>query len=469
MEQPTQLSMKQNACFKFLLLAGLILGLPVCRADAGPEDKYPPQVLSFSADKERQVQDLARNLGISVPAEIGQFFKSATRGDYSVVSNTIARLAPEYATSYQKKPENLPAWIPFWQPMCEVEGAYTAFAAGGPKYPLAFGNGIARSIPKGSIYFGGTDAGRSLVSALCESHVEAKPFYTLTQNALSDRRYLDYLQSMYGTQINLPTTNEVQKAIDEYKADALLRLKHDREFPNAPRQLKQGENVRLVAGEVQLDNAVSVMAIHARLVKVILDRNPKPDFYMEESHPLDLLYAHLSPHGLIFKLNHEPVRALTAAVLDADNAFWTKECHPILGSWMKPDISISNLCEFAKSVYGQKNWSLFTGDRAYVTNEFATKAFSKLRVSIAGLYQWRLMNQSSADDPTRLKVEAHYAFRQAFALCPSSPEVVYRYVGFLMSQNEILDAIQLVDTARSLAPDNRQFEVLLSQLRNQRR
>jgi hypothetical protein len=104
-----------------------------------------------------------------------------------------------------------------------------------------------------------------LVTALCESHAEAKPFYTLTQNALSDGRYMDYLRTMYGKRINLPTTNEVQKAIDEYKADALRRYKQG--------QLKPGEDVQ--AGEVQLNGPVPVIGIHALLVKVILEHNCK--------------------------------------------------------------------------------------------------------------------------------------------------------------------------------------------------
>lgn len=183
---------------------------------------------------------------------------------------------------------------------------------------------------------------------------------------------------------------------------------------------------------------------------------------------MDLIYPYLSPHGLIFKLNHAPVTVLAPAVLGADNTFWTKECQSMLGGWLKPDTSISNICHFAKTVYGQKDWSHFTGDKAYVTNEFATKAFSKLRVSIAGLYQWRLMNSAKADDPARLRLEADYAFRQAFALCSTNPEVVYRYANFLMAQGRFDDAILLVSTTRELSPNNRQYENLLSQLRNYR-
>jgi hypothetical protein len=459
--------MKTIFPLSILLLASELLAPHVCWAEDEQNSRYPTQLLRFTAAKEEQVRNLAKDLNIKVPTEISEFFKAAARRDYTVVTNTIARLAPEYVASYKKPSRDAPAWVPLWQPMTEVEGAFTAFAEGGTKYPLAFGDGIIESIPPGSIYFGGTDAGRSLVTALCKSHTQGKPFFTLTQNALSDGRYMNYLRAMYGKQIHLPTTTDVQKAIGDYKADALRRLKHDQEFPTRPRLLRPGEDVRVVNGEAQMNNQVSVMAIHDRLVKLILERNPKPEFYLEESFPLESIYPNLSPHGLIFKLNHEPVKALTSAMLDADHAFWTRECQPMLGNWLKPETSLSNVCHFAETIYGRKEWSDFGGDKTYVTNEFATKAFSKLRVSIAGLYNWRLKNKMEADDPRRLQAEADYAFRQAFAMCPTSLEVVFRYLDFLMAQGEVENSVILVSTAHMLAPDNQLLQTVLAQVRKQ--
>ena len=327
-------------------------------------------------------------------------------------------------------------------------------------------DGIIQSIPAGSIYFGGSDPGRMLVTALCESQIQGKPFFTLTQNALSDVRYLDYLRAMYGKWIVLPTTNQVQTALDDYTADLQRRVEHDREFPGEPRQVKPGENYRMVDGKLQPGGPVSVMAIHARLVKVILEHNPKREFYLEESYPMELLYPYLSPHGLIFKLNHEPLRQLTAAMLEADHAFWTKQCAAMLGDWLKPDTSVSNVCSFARAVYERKDYSHFKGDREFVTNEFAPKAFSKLRVSIAGLYQWRLMQHPDATVRARLETAANEAFQQAFALCPTSPEVLYRYVNFLLFQGRMDDAVMLASTAQELTPDNEQYKQLLKQLLN---
>ena len=403
-----------------------------------------------------------------LPAEVKDFFKSAHQGDYPALSNTVARLGAQLFAGYDGFTNGLPAWLPFWQPMTEVESAYEPFAHSGSNYPLAFGEGIIQSIPAGSIYFGGTDGGRMLVTALCASHAEGKPFYTLTQNALADDRYMTYLRAMYGQAIKLPSTNEANQVLEGYKAGALRRLKHGEQFPNETRQLAPGEDVREVGGELKMNGPVAVMAISARLVKWISDHNPKPEFYYEESYPQPLLYPYLSPHGLIFKLKHEPLPLLPAADMDADHAFWTKQCGKFLGDWLKPDTTVSNLCITLETIYREKDLSRFTGQPEFLTNDFAPKAFSKLRVSIAGLYQWRLMK----DNTRRLTAEANYAFQQAYCLCPTNPEALFRYVNFLMAQRRIDDAILIVRTTLRLTPADDhfydQYQSLMMQLKQYR-
>ena len=93
----------------------------------------------------------------------------------------------------------------------ETYGAFEDFAGGEDKYCIAFGRDIIDSIPPGSIYFGGTDPGRFLVTALCKSQVNADPFFTVTQNALADGGYLAYLRGMYGDKIYIPTDTDSQQ------------------------------------------------------------------------------------------------------------------------------------------------------------------------------------------------------------------------------------------------------------------
>jgi len=60
---------------------------------------------------------------------------------------------------------------------------------------------------------------------------------------------------------------------------------------------------------------------------------------------------------------------------------------------------------------------------------------------------------------------ADFAFRQALALCPSSPETVYRYVNFLMNGKRFDDALLLADLARKLDTGSGKFQALSAELR----
>jgi Flp pilus assembly protein TadD len=56
-----------------------------------------------------------------------------------------------------------------------------------------------------------------------------------------------------------------------------------------------------------------------------------------------------------------------------------------------------------------------------------------------------------------MATEADLAFRQAFALCPYSPEVVFRYVGLLLQNGRKQDALLVATTASKIEPANGQF------------
>ena len=83
---------------------------------------------------------------------------------------------------------------------------------------------ILGAIPRGSIYFGGTDPGRALPTAFSRAHANGDPFFTLTQNALADGTYLEYLRNTYGGKIYTPTDADSQAAFQAYTDDARKRL-----------------------------------------------------------------------------------------------------------------------------------------------------------------------------------------------------------------------------------------------------
>jgi hypothetical protein len=414
----------------------------------------------------------------------------------------------------------------YWGPVLEICLAYGCVDHCEPAYTQMAVDDIINSIPPGSIYFGGTDPGRGLPTAFCKSHVDANPFYTLTQNALADGTYLEYLQEMYGDQrallgqmaeacradralqaintnwtaavqkleslevnqddpqwktandsvsalwqqrdervkaiqaevqsragnetsagqnpgepemLYIPTTEDSQRCFQDYIADATNRLQNH--------LLKPGEEVKVgpASGRVSVSGQVAVMAINGLLAKIVFDKNPDHEFFVEESFPLDWMYAYLEPHGLIMKINRQPLSELSDAAVQQDRGFWQPRLTQMIGGWLRDNTSVKDVISFDEKVFLRHDLDGFSGDARYVQNDYASKMFSKLRVSIAGLYAWRAENAVSTDEKKRMSRAADFAFRQALALCAYSPEAAARYEAFLKQQNRVADA-KLVET-----------------------
>jgi hypothetical protein len=125
-----------------------------------------------------------------------------------------------------------------------------------------------------------------------------------------------------------------------------------------------------------------------------------------------------------------------------------------VGNLLDDETSVSDLVASVERVYVRHDLQGFTGDPAFVENHYAKAMLSKLRSSIAGVYAWRLATNSPAEyQPKteaarqRLVQQTDLAFRQAFALCPYSPEAVFRYVKVLVESNRLEDAHLIAETA----------------------
>jgi hypothetical protein len=416
------------------------------------------QLRKFMAEKNLEA-DSATN---EPSPAFAPFFAAAQKGDWLAVSNAFEDMH-KHAAQYQGSGAKTDARLhgPRWAAVLEIWGAFYYFGHVDEKYSTDFGNDIIQSIPAGSIYFGGTDPGRFIVTALEKSQVNGDPFFVLTQNALADPTYLDYVRSLYGERIYIPTSEDSQKCFQEYADDAKRRL--------ASHQLKPGENVSTDAnGKVQVSGQVAVMDINARLVRVIFEQNANQDFYIEESFPLDWMYPYLEPHGLIMKINRQPSVKLSEDVLQADHEYWTKYLAPIIGDWLNDNTTVQEVAAFAEKTYVKHDLSAFKGDRRFLASKDSQMMFSKLRSSIAGIYSWRLgvspgggqVPPQYTGDKERMAREADFAFKQAVALCPYSPEAVYRYVAFLTNQGRKPEALLIAQAAAKVDPKNDNFRFL---------
>lgn len=450
--------MKSKSCLLALLGTMLTAGLSrAIDADLG----------RFITAKEQQIRYLSGTITNKVPTIVWSFFEAVRVDNWETASSLAKRLNSASLRYTQATNDAMTPALQtlLWAPISESWGAYGEFHDWNNRWLHRFGREIIQSIPPGSIYFGGTDSGRFIISALSDSQVDGKPFFILTQNQLADGAYVDYLRSMYGKKLHLPTTNDLQQAFQEYVTNIQARLKHDREFPNEPLQVKPGESVRVDEdGRVQVSGQVAVMEINALIVQRIFDDNSEREFFVEESFPLDWMYPFLRPHGLLFQLNRQPYPVISGKDTAEDQDYWERETDEMLGGWLDQKTSVKEVCDFAGKYGLGKHLEDYKGDRSFAENQSARKTFSKLRTSIGGMYAWRAEHAKDADERDRMYQAADLAFRQGYAICPISPEAIWRYVNLLVSRQRFDDAILIVKTSLHLDPDNQQLKGLLSQL-----
>ncbi len=348
-----------------LAAAGSILLLFTVTGSSGND--FGEDVRAFSAARHELARDLSERLDLPLPTEAVAFFSVATTGNWEAVSNQFEQVRQHH----EYGADNLPLRNELWAPIHETIGIWEVWHGWRKSSSLLqmFHSPVLESMPGGSIYFGGTDYGRFVITTV---NALRKPpsVFCITQNALADNTYAAHLRAVYGDSLWLPQKEDSARAFKLYLAE-----------------VKSGERPRnadidIVNGRIKVSGVLGVMEINGILCEMIFDHNKeKHEFYVEESYVLDWMYPYLAPHGLIMKLNAKPLEELPAEAVARDRQFWAQHERRLQAH---PD---------------------FQG------NFEAEKAFSKLRCSIAALYVYR-----------KLYHEAELAFQQAIRLCPVSPE-----------------------------------------------
>lgn len=274
-----------------------------------------------------------------------------------------------------------------------------------PDYPPA--------MEPNAIFFGGTDPGRFVPTYMIYSAKVRPDVFLITQNALADNTYMAVMRDLYGDQIWIPSMEDSNRAFRRYLDD----VKEGRIPP--------GASVTEQEGRVSVQGVAGVMVINGMLSRDIFDYNKhKHAFYVEESYVIPWMFPHLTPHGLIMKINHDPLPVLPEDVIRNDREFWTWYTERLLR------------------------------DPKFQRDVLAQKTFSKLRSAIAGLYVYR-----------RNYEEAELAFRQAVALYNLSPEANYRLADSHMQQREFDDAVEVIESFLRRDPANDKVALFLEQIK----
>ncbi len=433
----------------WLIMAVTLLCTGISCAQRKVDETVPPalesQLKKFFVEKRLQAQALAKVENKEPMPAVWGLFAAGEKGDWNTVASIYSQL---------RKGPRLETMV--WQPVKECFFGYQECATFSEGYVTNFVREILDSMPRGSIYFGGTAGALDLPVAFSQSHVKADPCFILCQNALADNLYLQYLQAMYGDRLKLPSTNDSRKVLDEYTQDAGQRLKAGKLAP--------GEDVKEVDGKVRVAGQFAVIALYGRLAQLIFEANPRQEFFIAETFPLDWMYPYLEPHGLIMKLNRQPPEQIPDDLVQKDGEYWTRFINGALGPWLTATTSVEVVCAFAQSVFARHEQERFQPDERFVRNSDACKTYSKLRGAQAGVYAWRTRNSKSPEEKQRMEDAADFAFRQAFALCPSNAETLYRYVSVLVEQKRFEDARRLAKAAQILEPGASSYQQLLKEL-----
>ncbi len=274
-----------------------------------------------------------------------------------------------------------------------------------PAYPPEMGTN--------AVFFGGTDPGRFVPTYMIYSARVRSDVFLITQNALADNTYMSVMRDLYGDAIYIPSVSDGNQAFHKYVED----VQAGRVPANAA--------ITFEGGRVSVQGVAGVMLINGILAKMIFDYNKwRHDFYVEESYVIQWMYPYLTPHGLIMKINRDPLPALTPQQIRDDMDFW--------------DWYVRRL----------------TSNRRFQRDVVARKSFSKLRSAIGGLYVFR-----------GLFPEAERAFSESYALYPLSPEANFRLADLYLRWGRATDGIRLMEAFAKEDPNNVRAAEFINEIR----
>ncbi len=253
-----------------------------------------------------------------------------------------------------------------------------------------------------AIFFGGTDPGRFVPTYMIYSAQVRPDVFLITQNALADNTYMNTMRDLYGNPIWIPSPDDSARAFQIYVDEV-----------QAGKRPKNAD-LTIENGRVQVSGALGVMEINGILCDMIFAKNKaRHAFYIEESYVINWMFPYLTPHGLIMKINSEPL-PIDQKTMRNDMLFWDWYSRYLLRAKM-----------FRRDLPAQKS-------------------FSKLRSAIAGLYAARGM-----------MVESERAFQEARALYPVSPEANFRLIQeVLLRQGRYAESIDILDEYNRRDPNN---------------
>lgn len=378
-----------------------------------PEQIVASKVAQFAQKRRELVYAIAQRSQKQIPPEVERFFEAVESGNWENITNQWHELAV-HSSQYEFSTNHWEHLDPFWPSVLDAYGVAEQAHLWPAQQLLDYGNAINAALRPGMVYVGGTDNGRWIPELLNDTS-DGEQHIVVTQNALADGRYLDFVNDLYGDRLGTLTQDESKRAFEDYVSDAQKRFDHDQQFPDEPKQVLPGEDIQVVDGKVQVRGQVAVMAINERLLQMLMQKNPEMSFAIEQSYPLRGTYADALPLGPLMELNAR----------NDQNTFTAERATQSVDYWR--DAAQQILSDFDAT-----------------SSEAALKSYSHDASAAANLLAAHNFNS-----------QAEETYRLATQLWPGNPECVGGLANLLAASGRQAEAQQLLDNFSKQYPDQR--------------
>jgi hypothetical protein len=296
-----------------------------------PEEIVAGKVTQFAQDRLRITQAMAERFKVHVAPDVERFFQAVAAGKWDELNAAFKALKQRRESGNGEDLGVL--WGPILETLLIAECAHDW-----PSQKLLdYGEATLGSLRPGMVYVGGTDPGRGIPTLLNETS-EGERHIVITQNGLADASYLRYVDFLYGDRVATLTSEESQRAFQDYMVDAQKRQAHDEQFPDEPKQIRPGEDIRTVENRVQVSGQVAVMSINELLLRNFMAKNPDLSFGLEESFPLKSTYANAVPLGPLMELGVQDVQnSFTRETATQAVNYWHDAAQQLLMDSEAPD------------------------------------------------------------------------------------------------------------------------------------
>ncbi len=294
------------------------------------EEIVAAKLAQFARSRRELAHALARRRNVTVPDEVERFFAAVESGHWDTIAAAFQTLegGDSSGSPHSGRSAEVNA---LWPAIHDAYGVAEQVHEWPAQQLLDYGNAILGSLRPGMVYVGGTDNGRWIPELLNDT-AGGEPHIIITQNALADLTYLDYVNLQYGERFKALNADDSQQAFGAYVADASRRFTHDRDFPEEPKQLRPGEQVtKSEDGRISVGGQVAVMAINGKLLEALRTKNPELTFAVQESSPLEGTYADALPLGPLMELGaRTDENTFTPERAAETSAYWQQAAGEIL-------------------------------------------------------------------------------------------------------------------------------------------